>query len=147
MKQEGRLGTGILNDWRFQLTSSFILCTTKHHLCSTLSNEMKQNFFHLSGTYSRSFKMSPNGKLFCLYRRNRFYYFRFKLPDGRLNAARSTGETARGRARNLFVPDIVKSVLMQFVRVDPERGNPVNFIYYSEKTPGYALFAGTIWAF
>ncbi|OHD70616.1 MAG: hypothetical protein A2W19_03530 [Spirochaetes bacterium RBG_16_49_21] len=39
-----------------------------------------------------------HGKPFTLYRRNRIYYCRFKLPDGSWSTARSTGETARGRA-------------------------------------------------
>jgi hypothetical protein len=39
-----------------------------------------------------------HGKPYSLFRRNRIYYVRFKLPDGNLSNARSTGETARGRA-------------------------------------------------
>ncbi len=42
--------------------------------------------------------MSSNGKLFYLYRRNRTYYCRFKLPDGRLSPAKSTGETSKFKA-------------------------------------------------
>ncbi|HNR88564.1 MAG TPA: tyrosine-type recombinase/integrase [Spirochaetota bacterium] len=42
--------------------------------------------------------MSSKGKPFYLYRRNRVYYCRFKLPDGRINPGKSTGETAKGRA-------------------------------------------------
>lgn len=38
------------------------------------------------------------GKPFTLYRRNQIYYVRFKLPDGRWSIAKSTGQTAKGRA-------------------------------------------------
>ena len=42
--------------------------------------------------------MSSQGKPFYLYRRNRIYYCRFKLSDGRLSPRKSTGETSKGRA-------------------------------------------------
>jgi len=42
--------------------------------------------------------MTSYGKPFYLYRRNRVYYCRFKLSDGQLSPAKSTGETAKGRA-------------------------------------------------
>jgi len=47
--------------------------------------------------------MSSHGKPFYLYRRNRIYYARFKLPDGRLSPAKSTGETTKGRAERWAV--------------------------------------------
>ncbi len=38
------------------------------------------------------------GKPYTLYRRNKVYYVRFKLPGNRWSTAKSTGETTRGRA-------------------------------------------------
>lgn len=42
--------------------------------------------------------MSSNGKLFYLYKRKSIYYCRFKLPDGRLTPAKSTGVTSKFKA-------------------------------------------------
>lgn len=42
--------------------------------------------------------MSSNGKLFYLYKRKSIYYCRFKLPDGRLTPAKSTGATSKFKA-------------------------------------------------
>ncbi|MBN2078550.1 MAG: hypothetical protein JW838_06265 [Spirochaetes bacterium] len=42
--------------------------------------------------------MTSHGKLFYLYKRNSIYYCRFKLTDGRLTPAKSTGETSRNKA-------------------------------------------------
>jgi hypothetical protein len=36
--------------------------------------------------------MSSHGKPYYIYRRNRIYYCRFKLSDGRLSPAKSTGD-------------------------------------------------------
>ncbi len=42
--------------------------------------------------------MTSHGKLFYLCKRNSTYYCRFKLTDGRLTPAKSTGKTSRGKA-------------------------------------------------
>jgi len=42
--------------------------------------------------------MSSHGKPYSLYKRNRVYYVRFKLPDNRWSTARSTGESSRSKA-------------------------------------------------
>lgn len=42
--------------------------------------------------------MSSNGKPYSLYKRNRVYYCRFKLPNNRWSTAKSTGETTKSKA-------------------------------------------------
>jgi len=38
------------------------------------------------------------GRPFSLFKRNRIYYIRFKLPDGTRSTAKSSGEKTRSRA-------------------------------------------------
>jgi len=42
--------------------------------------------------------MASHGKPYSLYKRNRIYYVRFKLPDNRWGTAKSTGETSKSKA-------------------------------------------------
>jgi integrase len=44
--------------------------------------------------------------------------------------------TKTGRARNIFISDTVKSVLLQLIRLNPDPGNLESFLFFSEKTPG-----------
>jgi len=44
--------------------------------------------------------------------------------------------TKTGRARNIFIPDTVKAVLSQLIKLNPEPGNSESFLFFSEKTPG-----------
>ena len=59
--------------------------------------------FALVRHFHGGFKTSSQGKPFYLYRRNRIYYCRFKLPNSRLSPAKSTGETSKGRAERWAV--------------------------------------------
>ncbi len=42
--------------------------------------------------------MSSHGKPYSLYKRNRTYYVRYKLPDNQWSTAKSTGESSRSKA-------------------------------------------------
>jgi hypothetical protein len=48
------------------------------------------------------------GKAFSLFRRNRIYYVRFKLPDGKWSTAKSTSHSSKIKAENFAIDYIDK---------------------------------------
>jgi integrase len=65
------------------------------------------------------------------------------LDDGYIYVRRSWDKlfglnetTKTGRARNIFIPDTVKAVLSQLIKLNPEPGNPESFVFFAELKPG-----------
>ena len=65
------------------------------------------------------------------------------LSDGYLFVRRSwcksfglNDTTKTGRARTIFIPDIVQGALRRLIEINPDGDNPESFVFFSEKTPG-----------